>query len=208
MAAVDDLRARYSARYNEVLRPLAQRLQTYLDGLLADTPRVDSVRVRAKSIDRFVEKAGKEHDGQPKYSDPMNQIQDQIGSRIIMFYPSDVERICGSHVTKYFRAIEERAIVPDSPREFDYEGKHFILFIPQDVLDQRWKRGDYPTFFELQVKTLFQHSWAEANHDLAYKAPTELTLDQRRKVAYTAAQAWGADQMFQALAEELGIARA
>jgi putative GTP pyrophosphokinase len=121
-----------------------------------------------------------------------------------VFYPGDVERISAAIVRRYFRSIEDRAIVPDSPKEFDYEGQHFVLFLPSDVLDDSWSREDYPTFFELQVKTLFQHSWAEANHDLAYKAPTDLTVHQRRMVAFTAAQSWGADQMFQELASELG----
>jgi ppGpp synthetase/RelA/SpoT-type nucleotidyltranferase len=48
----------------------------------------------------------------------------------------------------------------------------------------------------VRIKTLFQHAWAEANHDLAYKAPDQLTTDQKRKVAFTAAQSWGADQIF------------
>jgi putative GTP pyrophosphokinase len=166
---------------------------------------VDSVRVRAKSTDRFVIKANKQEERQPKYSDPLNQIQDQIGARIVVFYPTDVDRICEATVRRYFRFVEERVIVPESPSEFGYEGKHLILFIPADVLDASWTKGDYPTFFEMQVKTLFQHSWAEANHDLAYKAPTELTVEQRRKVAFTAAQAWGADLIFQDLAAELHV---
>ena len=60
-----------------------------------------------------------------------------------------------------------------------------------------------PTFFELQIKTLFEHSWAEANHDLAYKPHSELNLVQKRKIAFTAAQAWGADKIFDELSQEL-----
>ena len=80
-----------------------------------------------------------------------------------------------------------------------------MLFIPTDLLSAGWAKGDYPSFVELQVKTLFQHSWAEANHDLAYKAPADLTVDQRRLVAFTAAQAWGGDRMFQDLATDLQV---
>jgi ppGpp synthetase/RelA/SpoT-type nucleotidyltranferase len=62
-----------------------------------------------------------------------------------------------------------------------------------------------PTFFELQIKTLFQHAWGEADHDLIYKPSGALTSDQRRRVAFTAAQAWGADRIFEELAQELKV---
>jgi putative GTP pyrophosphokinase len=59
-----------------------------------------------------------------------------------------------------------------------------------------------PDFFELQIKTLFQHAWSEAHHDLGYKqepGSTPLTSEEKRKLAYTSAQAWGADHMFDEL---------
>lgn len=49
----------------------------------------------------------------------------------------------------------------------------------------------------------FQHAWSEANHDLAYKPTGELTDDQQRLFAFTAAQAWGADRIFPELRAEL-----
>jgi putative GTP pyrophosphokinase len=60
-----------------------------------------------------------------------------------------------------------------------------------------------PKFFELQIKTLYQHAFSEASHDLAYKPNVELTRDQKRKVAYTSAQSWGADMVFSELFKEL-----
>jgi putative GTP pyrophosphokinase len=54
-------------------------------------------------------------------------------------------------------------------------------------------------------KRFFQRSWAEANHALAYKAPADLTVVQRRVVAFSAAQAWGVDRTFQGLESELNV---
>lgn len=200
---VSTLRDTYARRYTSVLRPLANRLQEHLSSLLHDTPHVDSIRARAKTPDRFIEKALKREDGQLKYSDPLNQIQDLVGARIIVFYIDDVGRAC-TVIERYFRFIEERLLVPESPKEFGYEGKHYIPFIPSDIVESA-VRGDTPKLFELQVKTLFQHSWAEADHDLAYKSQRELSPEQRRRVAFTAAQAWGADHIFNELALELGV---
>jgi putative GTP pyrophosphokinase len=50
------------------------------------------------------------------------------------------------------------------------------------------------------VKTLFQHAWSEADHDVGYKPGSiPLTPEEKRKLAYTSAQAWGADQIFDEL---------
>jgi putative GTP pyrophosphokinase len=201
-----DLESQYNSRYDKVLLPLSQRLDIYIRELIKDYKRVDRVSVRAKSVDRFLAKAQKEEDGKPKYSDPLSQIQDQIGARIVTFYLSDVVQI-STMVEDYFSPIEVKHVVPDSPHEFGYEGKHYILFLPLDVKDGSIPEDDYPNFFELQIKTLFQHAWGEADHDLIYKPSGALTSDQRRRVAFTAAQAWGADRIFDELAGELAKAQ-
>jgi putative GTP pyrophosphokinase len=193
-----DLRQTYTSRYNDVLKPLAERLQSFIIDQLGNTQRIDRISARAKSIERFVAKAEKTVDGEAKYSDPLNEIQDQIGARIVTFYLSDVDEVARV-VKQYFRAIEDKYIVPDSEKEFDYVGKHFILFVPSDVLDDTITKEIAPKVFELQIKTLFQHAWSEANHDLGYKPNSELTSHQKRRIAFTSAQAWGADQIFDEL---------
>jgi putative GTP pyrophosphokinase len=194
----------YAARREAMLLPLAARLEAHLKGLFDTYPRIDRISVRAKSVERFIAKAEKQTEGRPKYSDPLNQIQDQLGARIVSFYKSDVDKLT-EEIKKYFRYIESRQIVPDSEREFGYEGRHFILFIPRDVFDDTVKEDESVSFFELQIKTLFQHAWSEAEHDLGYKPTGELTSDQKRRLAFTAAQAWGADQMFDELYRQTGM---
>ena len=195
------LESQYRLRHERVLVPLSGRLEAYIRDVVKDYPRLDRVSARAKAVDRFLQKARREENGARKYSDPLNQIQDQLGARIVTFYLSDVARI-SARIEEFFGPIEIKKVVPDSPSEFGYESKHYILFIPKDVMPAP-DEEDCPTFFELQIKTLFQHAWGEADHDLAYKSPVALTPDQRRRVAFTAAQAWGADRMFEELAQEL-----
>jgi len=197
-----DLERQYRTRREKVLVPLAEKLETILRGYMDGVPRIDRISARAKGVDRFLAKATKTtDDGSPKYTDPLNQIQDQIGARIITFYLKDVEAI-SLEVMKYFRAIEHVTVVPESEREFDYVGKHFILFFPSELFDDAIMPDMAPQFFELQIKTLFQHSWSEANHDLGYKPNHPLTMDQKRRIAFTSAQAWGADRMFDDLHTE------
>lgn len=190
-----DLREQYTRRYEHALVPMAKLLENHLKDNLKGLTRIDRIAARAKSIDRFMNKAAKETDGRLKYSDPLSQIQDQIGARVVTFYLDDVETV-SKEIEAYYRNIESRLVVPDSESEFGYFGKHYILLLPEDLVSDDMDRGLVPKFFELQIKTLFQHAWSEANHDLGYKPEGDLQSDEKRKIAFTAAQAWGADQMF------------
>lgn len=195
----ENLRRLYTARYNDVLRPLESKLQDHLRGIVADFPRIDQVTARAKSIDSFMGKANRREGGVPKYTDPLKEIQDQIGARIVTYYPRDVPTV-QKLIEGSMGSIETLKKAPDSVNEFGYEGVHYILFVPEDIIDDRRVKSS-PKFFELQIKTLFQHAWGQAEHDF-YKPDRPLTLDQRRRIAFTAAQAWGADRIFDELAGE------
>ncbi len=106
-------------------------------------------------------------------------------------------------IERYFKFVEKRMLIPESESEFGYVGKHFVLALPGDVFEDDADRDRSPVFFELQVKTLFQHAWSEAGHDMAYKPKKPLTGLQKRQVALTAAQAWGSDMLFAQLHSEL-----
>lgn len=196
-----ELLVEYARRHEAALKPLADGLARHLTDRLAGVKRIDRVSARAKDPERFLAKATKEEDGRRKYGDPFSQIQDQVAARVTVFYLSDVEAVEAT-LRKYFNRIEE-ITVAEEPKKFGYEGRHLILAIPEELFEEE-EHPDAPDFFELQIKTLFQHAWSEAEHDLAYKPPTPLTDGQTREIAFTAAQAWGADQMFAKLFKELG----
>ena len=199
----DDILEKYTSRYTDVLRaieePLYDLIAAYMDGI----PHIDRISVRAKEPQRFADKACKTNDDETiKYSDPLNEIQDQIGSRITVFYLSDVKTI-RVKILQYFTPIEIVKKEPERNAEFGYFGEHFILKIPDDVVPDGLSDMEHPEFFELQIKTLFQHAWSEAEHDLGYKPGVKpLTPDEKRRLAFTSAQAWGADHIFDELFRE------
>ena len=200
----EQLEAHYRLRYRTVLKPLETPLATHILGCVGDQPRIDRVTARAKDVDSFVKKAQKLDldKGGPKYSEPLAQIQDQIGARIVTFYQCDVERL-DAVVKKYFRAIEFKDHLPESEWEFGYFGRHYVLALPTDVIGTGMDPRETPPFFELQVKTLFEHAWSEAEHDIGYKpGRAPLTSEQTRRLAFTSAQAWGADRVFNELFSE------
>lgn len=193
----------YTRRYTTFLRQVATNLEEYLRSQLNHIPRIDRITARAKEPEKFAEKASRLDDhGVPKYKHPLTQIQDQVGARIIVLYIDDVPNVT-KEILRYFQHIENKDVLPESEWEFGYAGKHLVLVLPKDVVPREVELSQVPNFFELQVKTLYQHAWSEANHDLGYKPTAPLNTDQNRRLAYTAAQSWGADRVFVELFREL-----
>lgn len=186
----------YSSIFPEIQK-LSVSIENHLKEYLKDIPRIDRISARPKSVERFVKKSEKLENGKLKYSDPLTQIQDQVGARIIAYYLCDVD-IIAEHIHNIYEPIEEIDKQPKNHDAFSYLGKHFILFIPDEL--RTWDKSlKMPIFFELQIKTLFQHAWAESEHDLNYKTNDDITLDDKRLIAFSAAQAWGADKVFNEL---------
>lgn len=193
----------FKTRHESHLPRVAASLEAMIRDYLQGISHIDRVSARAKDPERFAVKARKQKDdGAPKYTSPLQEIQDQIGARVIVFYQDDVDKV-SKQLERYFTHIEKKTMIPESEWEFGYFGHHWIFALPDDVVPATISKEDVPRYFELQVKTLFQHAWSEANHDLGYKAPVPLSTSQRRYLAFTAAQAWGADDAFERLRSEL-----
>jgi len=178
--------ATYRSSYPQ-LRCVAEMLAKRLHDILDERPQVDQIAVRVKSIDRILEKSQR-----MGYTNPLEEVQDQIGARVVVYYNSNVEPTAQA-ILANFQLHEQRVHEIPDPRIFGYQGKHFICYLPPEIHTAAQSPVD---FFELQVITLFQHAWAEAEHDLGYKAETPLEFEEKRKIAWAAAQAWGADAIF------------
>jgi len=192
----------YKNNYSKIHK-CSQEIVKNIDILLKERgiKHINQITGRAKSIDRFKLKAEKKtNDGIFKYEKPLSEIQDQIGIRVVAFYLSDVEKIAKIIFDNYehIEAVDKH---PENYDAFSYVGKHFIIFVPDEV--RTWGEDEYmPSFFELQIKTMFQHAWAESEHDLSYKTKNELSDEDKRLIAFSAAQAWGADHVFEHLSEK------
>lgn len=199
----DELRERFEERRKTYLIEFAEKLKEKVKGYVIDIDRIDQITARAKDVDSFIEKSKKlDEEGHKKYSDPLNDIQDQIGVRIICFYKEDALRI-EEFIDGCFTSAEKVIKEPEGDLEFGYFGIHLLMSIPFDIRSKTIPKDECPEYFELQIKTLFQHAWSQANHDLAYKQDKELSKEQKRNIAFTSAQSWGADEIFNRLAKEL-----
>ena len=184
------------------LKNIATSLLENLSELFSKGEHIDRIVTRVKSRQSFIDKASKVISDKPKYLDPFQEIQDIVGARIVVFYKSDIEPI-SKIAEKAFNPVERHQLIPEDENEFGYEGLHYVLFLPPHIAGQYRSISNIPTFFELQIKTLYQHAWAQAEHGLGYKVGVPIDRETKRKLAFVAAQSWGADEILDKLFRQI-----
>lgn len=196
----DELKQLYSSR-ELALEQLRASLEEETRAALATLPHIDRVAFRAKSLDSFLVKATDPRN-KSLYQDPLVEIEDQIAGRVIVFFLNDRAAVRERLDGRTFNPVEGWTRAPERDAEFGYESDHIIFNIPILLLPQEWNQLErMPTTFELQIRTIFMHAYAEPQHDIGYKGAAELPREIRRELGWIAASAWGADQAYERVLE-------
>lgn len=161
---------------------LANRIEAALRGDLGSAGIYCEVTCRAKEVASFVKKALRE-----SYVDPMTEIGDKAGVRVIVPYLEDVKRV--ETVAETICSVEDReekleALAYD---QLGYLGVHLELAPKSSLLTGRKDLGpDEPSLdglrAELQIHSKAQSAWAVVSHDLLYKPPVEAADETKRAV--------------------------
>ena len=157
------------------------------------------VTARAKTLDSVRGKLRRKH-----YRDPDRQVTDLIGVRVITYYRDDVDRV----VTRRQENLEINS--QDSVdkrgqlglRSFGYSSVHLIARLnPNQVrtpsyqmLGNRW--------FEIQVRSVLEHAWAEIEHEIVLKSGIEYPEEIVRRFASLAGTLELLDNEFLALRDK------
>lgn len=159
--------------------------------------KVLSINYRIKEADSFMEKIERK-----SYENPLVDIEDICGIRIICYYQKDVKKITDilkKELTVFESQNKETALSYD---QFGYRSHHVIASIGKD-----WEKT--PNFRELenlkceiQVRTVLMHAWAEIEHNLAYKNENQTPTQFRRKLHRISAKLEEADEQFEELKNE------
>lgn len=158
-----------------------------------------SITGRVKEKESFIRKCRKD-----KYSE-VNQITDIVGVRVVTYVQSDVARIC-SILENQFNVDVENSInkrIELKENEFGYLSIHYILSYNKvrKNLPENYIYKDM--YFEIQIRTLLQHAWAEISHDNNYKFSGVLPKGINRKFYMIAGALELIDSQFQSIADEL-----
>ena len=185
----------YEARF-PILERLSEALELATIRALENVDHIDQVYFRVKEAVSFVQKA-LDPDNEPPYEHPLAEIEDQVAGRIIVFFREDLDLV-QDRLRGTFNSVEFERRRPPADAEFGYETNHVICVVPPQVKTNEWDAlNDLPETFELQIRTIFMHAYAEPQHDFGYKSVQELPPDVRRELAWISASAWGADQAYQ-----------
>lgn len=132
-----------------------------------------------------------------KYTE-LSDITDICGLRIITFFSDDVDRIANL-LEKEFNLDKENSIdkrKSQDPTKFGYVSLHYILQldgIRADLSENLCLKG---LKFEVQIRTILQHAWAEIEHDFGYKTERDVPENIRRRFSRLAGLIELADDEF------------
>ncbi|MEO5854009.1 MAG: DUF429 domain-containing protein [Nocardioides sp.] len=196
----------YAAQYPD-LRRAAEQWIGLVTSILDDAGiNYLSVTGRAKSISSFADKAARTEDGVPTFADPLTQITDTLGVRVITYVHSDVAAVVdllGDQVVIH----DDRDMGRETASEgrFGYSSRHLLIgldaareSLPQHEL-LRGRRA------QVQIRTVLQHAWAEFEHDIRYKGtiPAEHVPDFDRRFTLAAGLLELADREFSTIRDRL-----
>jgi mutator protein MutT len=175
-------------------------IEARLKEAVARTCPTAFVSARPKNVASFAEKILRKD----KYRDPLREITDLVGARVIAQLKSEVDAVC-AFVRDNF-VIDEKNSLDALGRlrasEFGYRSVHYVVQLRRDRFPGLPERL-YSLKAEIQVRTIAQHAWSDIGHDRLYKSGFKVPKVCQREAARIAAMLESADEAFERLVRDL-----
>ncbi|GAB5895501.1 bifunctional ribonuclease/(p)ppGpp synthase [Mycolicibacterium mageritense] len=154
-----------------------------------------SITARTKSVESFAAKVERTVDGRRLYTDPLVEITDQVGLRVITYLREDVAAVANV-LGDEMRLLDDRDMGLETAREgrWGYASRHLLVGVEGE---------QQPA--SIQVRTVLQHAWAEFEHDVRYKGsiPAAHGAELDRRFTLAAGLLELADREFTAIQDRL-----
>ena len=165
-----------------------------------------SVHGRAKSVSSFAAKAARSVNGVPVFADPLREITDQVGVRVITYVHSDVQAVADL-LADQAEVHDDRDLGQETASEgrFGYASRHLLVRVDDERTRQAVPDVLRDRLVQVQIRTVLQHAWAEFEHDIRYKGtiPDEHLSDFDRRFTLAAGLLELADREFSTIRERL-----
>lgn len=183
------------------LEPLGQletRLKTRLQEQISEAGlQVDSIFSRVKSRESL---KGKIHSPHRTYGS-IDEVHDLIGLRVVTYFEDGVQEVADliekNYSIDFAHSLDKGRELTSN--QFGYRSLHYVCALPQELALE-----SFPGLrFEIQIRSILQHAWAQMEHDLGYKSKESLPLSLRRRFSRLAGLLEIADEEFVALRRSL-----
>ncbi|HST58297.1 MAG TPA: hypothetical protein VLK84_06415, partial [Longimicrobium sp.] len=182
-------------RHEEFTLELVKLIRALLRAQQVDFHLIES---RTKDVQSFTEKITR---ASKEYTDPLTQITDLSGIRIIAYYDEDVALISQLLESEFdidwSNSSDKRAAL--KPEEFGYRSVHYVAKLNVDRTRLREWQNVANLQAEIQVRTVLQHAWAAISHKLQYKREADVPPTLRRRLNRLSALLELADEQFLAI---------
>ncbi len=199
LASIRDFLSEYE-RERPALQGAASALGGYLDRVLSDSnvsPHMVSIRV--KEVDSFRGKLLRK-----EYRNPAKELTDAIGARVILYRGDEVDYV--ADILRRNLSVREKDSIDKRRslglREFGYRSYHLICQIKPELRSTLDLRPIGARTFEIQVRSILEHVWAEIEHSVAYKSGAELPSELKRRFASLAAVLEMLEREFSSVSQE------
>jgi putative GTP pyrophosphokinase len=178
------------------------RLQTLLEELLQSEHIKFNLEHRTKDVDHFREKLTRPG---KSYSNPVNEITDLCGIRIILYRISDVPSVV-SILKKEFCIDDKNSVYKAEELkvdQFGYTSVHLVIsLLERRAVLSEWRQFEHFKA-EIQVRTILQHAWAVISHEFDYKVGADIPREFRRRLFRLSALFELADEELDHLVNEI-----
>ena len=163
------------AKEESLYKKLEEIIYTFLKEEITSTELFPAIYHRVKDPINMVKTALKK-------DKTYKEINDKLGFRLVTHFKSELEPIKDFLNSNFSVVYYESKSEKLKYNELGYVSDHFEVKIKPDLPYFSQYKHFRELIFEIQVRTICQHAWADVEHALSYKQDIELDEFTKRKI--------------------------